>query len=141
MSEVGETPIGINYIADTKPSENPYHFWANHSQYHEVLNKEINRNLYGEALRGDLAFIKDKLHCNAIKIMGHSILEAVRIAKASKEGELTPWFCPRFIGATFEQTKEELRHYCEVAVQNSLGNQPLVVANELPYDCASDPVS
>lgn len=141
MSLVGKIPVGVNYITDTKPSENPFHFWANHKLYYEVLEQEINRNLDEWSLREELTFIKDKLHCNAIKIMGHSIPEAIKVAKASKEMDLIPWFCPRFVGATFDQTKEMLKQYCEVAVQGCLGDFPLVVANELPYDCASDPIS
>lgn len=138
MDILNEVPIGINYLTDTKPDENPYHYWRDYPKYYDFLKNEVNRNLGEKELRQELSFIKNQLHCNALKIMGHSIAEAVKIAKVSLKTGMTPWLCPRFIGATFDETKIMLQQYCQMAKNDHLENNPLVVANELPYDCLTD---
>lgn len=134
--------MGVNYLTDVRPRENPYHHWPKSSgDVWEKGEKEVNRNLESVDLRKELEFAKERLAANAVRVAGHSIEEGMVVAKAAREAGLTPWLSPRFHGATFVETSQMLAAYTRRAVAEGLSESPLIVANELPYDCANDPIT
>jgi len=124
------SPFGVNYHTPSNPHINSYHLFY---QPHE-------KQLSDFQIKSEMKVIKDELYCNAVRVIGYTSQELIRVGKIVKKSGLTPWYSPRFIGATFEKTIEELIKFVKYAVAEhaDIQNCPLVVANELPYDCADN---
>lgn len=121
-------PRGVNYHTKSRPDINPHHLFY---PPHEVI-------LSDQQIKQEMRVIKDELHCDSVRLAGHTSEELIRVGKIAKEVGLTPWYSPRFINATFEKTKIELDSFCKSAVLAGEADSPIIVANELPYDCADN---
>jgi len=121
-------PLGVNYHTKSDPKINPYH----------LFYPPKERLLSDDQIRSEMSVIKNRLHCNAVRVVGHVSSELIKVGKISRESGLTPWYSPRFIGATFDNTLTNLKKFCTDAVAAKIQDSPLIVANELPYDCADD---
>lgn len=115
------TPKGINYIDP-----------LNRTKLNEAF---VMGAASIERYRNEIQIIKEDLGCNALRVAGGNINKAIEIGKTSLEMGITPWMSPRFCGNTFEATKNHLRDYVECCVANGLEYCPLIVANELLFDC------
>lgn len=74
-----------------------------------------------------------ELGANSIRIAGDHVEDAITTAKICLERGVSPWLSPRF-GGTFEETKRRFGDYVEASLANGLGDQTLIVANELVFD-------
>ncbi|MFZ3301360.1 MAG: hypothetical protein WA152_01450 [Microgenomates group bacterium] len=109
---------GINYLVGDR---------------HRVIDQlvPVDRTEIGKEMR----IIHDDLNCDSVRIAGAKTERAIVSAKIAMENGLLPWMSPRFNYANFEQTKKELSIYCKKAINYGLEEGPLIVANELVFDC------
>lgn len=121
-----QLPTGVNYHTKSHPDKNQYHLFYPPNE----------RELSDEDLRKEYQFIKDSLHCDSVRVVGHWREELLRAGKIAKEVGLQTWFSPRFVNATFDHTKKELEQFCQAALAAGMENVPLIVANELLFDCS-----
>lgn len=121
-------PIGINYHTKSRWDVNPYHLFYPPNEV----------SLTDDQIRQEMKVIKDELHCDAVRIVGHTNEELIRVGKIARERGLTPWYSPRFVNATRAETESNLADFCKTAVTAGLSSSSLIVANELPYDCADN---
>lgn len=124
-----ELPRGINYAVDTRDTQT------------SVFHEKFNRRLDDPALQEELHFIKEQLHCNAVRIFGNTPRKIIRVAHAAQRQGLTPWLSPRFINTSFEKMSALFGDFCTAAIREGLESFPLIVANELAIDCTTDPMT
>lgn len=121
--DMQETPLtGVNYHTKSSP---PYNlFYPPHE-----------RVLSDEQIKTEMRVIKEQLHCNAVRIVGQSTEELIRVGQLAESIGLSTWYSPRYINASFADTVRELSSFCKEAHKKGISNSTLIVANELPYDC------
>lgn len=89
------------------------------------------------SIKEDFLYIRDKLHCNNIRIYGRHIGCLIRSSTIALQLCITPWISPRFIDVDFDTTKKLFREFCMKARDTGLEKQPLFVANELVLDASN----
>lgn len=124
-SEPGEklpTPQGVNYIHPSVTSR--------------PLDLIKGERLSDERFRREIQIIKNELGCNSLRIAGEDTKRALRIAEIAVEEGVVPWMSPRFGGRNFDETKKLFSGYVKACIEHGLQGYPLIVANELVFDCS-----
>lgn len=111
-------------------------YWLDYT-HPAFVKLDINRDITPEQMKEEFEIIRDKLYCNAVRLVGDSNEKILEAAKPALDLGLQVWVTNRLLDKTLDESQNtlvELSKSCE-DLRKSFPNQiVLMVANEPSLD-------